>query len=112
MGGKDLFLYHGYALLYLDGRWVKAAPAFNIELCEKFGVLPTDFDGRSYALLQPTDAQGRRHMEYVADHGLFADFPFERVIGDFKVFYPESLFQQSGDDDRFEDEPLSAKALK
>lgn len=108
MGGKELFLHHGYALLYLDGRWVKAAPAFNIELCEKFGVLPTNFDGRSDALLQPMDAQGKRHMEYLVDHGVFADFPFERIIGDFKAYYPESLFYRSDDAVRFEDEqPLA-----
>lgn len=112
MGGNDLFLHHGYALLYVGGRWVKAAPAFNIELCEKFGVLPTEFDGRSDALLQPIDAQGKRHMEYVVDHGVFADFPFERVIRDFKAFYPESLFQQSEDAVRFEDERPLAKPLK
>jgi transglutaminase-like putative cysteine protease len=112
MGGKELFLHHGYALLYLAGRWVKAAPAFNIELCDKFGVLPTDFDGRSDALLQPIDAQGKRHMEYVVDHGAFTDFPFERVIEDFKAYYPESLFFRSDDAVRFEDERPLVKPSK
>ena len=41
MGGRELFLHHGYAVLYIDGSWLKAATAFNIELCEKFDVLPT-----------------------------------------------------------------------
>jgi len=104
MGGSTLFLHHGYALLYLDGRWVKASPAFNIELCEKFDVLPTDFDGRSDALLQPLDAQGRKHMEYVVDHGFWSDFPYEQVVNDFKAAYPESLFQQTTERTRFEDE--------
>lgn len=104
MGGKELFLHHGYALLYVDNRWVKAASAFNIELCDKFGVLPTEFDGRTDALLQPIDAQGKRHIEYVKDHGVFADFPFERVIRDLKAYYPETLFQPSDDSVRFEDE--------
>lgn len=114
MGGKELFLHHGYALLYVDDRWVKAASAFNIELCEKFGVLPTEFDGRSDALLQPIDAQGKRHIEYVKDHGVFADFPFERVVRDLQAYYPECLFQfQSSDDPgRFEDEPPLEKPLR
>ena len=51
MGGTDLFVYHGYSELLLDGRWVKATPAFNRELCARFGVEPIDFDGRSDALL-------------------------------------------------------------
>jgi len=104
MGGKELFLHHGYALLYIESRWVKAASAFNIELCDKFGVLPTEFDGRSDALLQPIDAQGKRHIEYVTDHGIFTDFPFERVIRDLKAYYPECLFQSSSGTVRFEDE--------
>ena len=29
--GTDLFVYHGYAELFLDGKWVKATPAFNVE---------------------------------------------------------------------------------
>lgn len=108
MGGIELFIHHGYAVLHLEGRWVKAAPAFNIELCRKFGVLPTDFDGKSDALLQPIDARGRKHMEYVANHGFFPDFPYERVVKDFRALYPESLFEQSGDGTRFEDErPLT-----
>src|SRR6185436_12618875 len=36
--GTDTFVYHGYTDLYLDGRWVKATPAFDRGLCEKFGV--------------------------------------------------------------------------
>ena len=111
MGGTDLFIHHGYALLHLNGRWVKAAPAFNIELCDKFGVLPTEFDGKSDALLQPIDSQGRRHMEYVTDHGVWSDFPYERVVRDFQAFYPETLFHQGGEAVRFEDErPLTKPA--
>ena len=34
----DVFYWHGYTAILLDGRWVKATPAFNIELCEKFRI--------------------------------------------------------------------------
>lgn len=92
MGSCDLFIHHGYAVMYLEGKWVKAAPAFNIELCNRFNVLPTEWDGRSHALFQPYDAAGRRHMEYVADHGVWSDFPFERVDHDFRSYYPAAVF--------------------
>lgn len=95
MGGKELFIHHGYAVMHLDGHWVKAAPAFNIELCQKFDVLPTDFDGEANALFQQYDARGRRHMEYVADHGIWSDFPFDRVAGDFRDYYPTSFFESA-----------------
>ena len=92
MGGKDLFLHHGFAVLHIDGKWVKAAPAFNIELCEKFDVVPTEFDGENPALFQEFDAKGRRHMEYVTDHGIWSDFPLDRMAEDFRDYYPASIY--------------------
>jgi len=94
MGGKELFLHHGYALLYIEDKWVKAAPAFNIELCEKFGVIPTEFDGESDALFQQFDARNQLHIEYVRHHGVWSDFPFERVAKDFKEYYPLSVYDE------------------
>lgn len=103
LGGKTYFMHHGYAVLFLEGAWVKAAPAFNIELCDRFGVRPTEFDGRSNAVLQEFDARDRRHMEYVKDHGIWSDFPYERVAADFRAFYPPSAFVQDEPGERFED---------
>lgn len=102
MGGQTLFIHHGYAVLYLEGRWIKAAPAFNIELCERFHVRPTEFDGRSDAVFQEYDALDRRHMQYVKDSGVWSDFPFEKVIADFRALYPPTLFDDS-ESERFED---------
>ena len=103
MGGTTYFMHHGYAVLYLEGQWVKAAPAFNIELCTRFGVLPTEFDGRSDAIFQPYDAHDRRHMEYVKDHGIWSDFPYDRVEADFRAFYPASAFAEYDPGEKFED---------
>ncbi len=104
MGGQTLFIHHGYAVLYLEGSWVKAAPAFNIELCRRFHVLPTEFDGQRDAIFQEYDALDRRHMEYVKDSGIWSDFPFERVMADFRAMYPPSLFTGGVEPgERFED---------
>lgn len=86
--GTDMFLWHGYLEMHLEGRWVKATPAFNQSLCERFGVIPLEFDGRSDSLLHPFDAGGRRHMEYVTDHGTFDDLPLERITADYARAYP------------------------
>jgi transglutaminase-like putative cysteine protease len=102
MGGMTYFMHHGYAVLYLEGRWVKAAPAFNIELCDRFGVRPTEFDGRSNALFQEFDASDRRHMQYVKEHGIWSDFPYEKVVADFRAFYPPSAFAGAEDGEQFE----------
>jgi len=92
MGGRTLFMHHGYAVLHIEGRWVKAAPAFNLAMCTRFGVQPTEFDGRSDATLQEFDACARRHMEYVRDHGVWSDLPHLRIAQDFAGYYPPSFY--------------------
>lgn len=84
----DVFHWHGYADLCIDGAWVKATPAFNIELCERFDLLPLEFDGRADSLYHPFDRHGHRHMEYVAQHGSFDDVPLGRIVADFARLYP------------------------
>jgi len=100
MGGKEVFLHHGYAALYLDGKWVKAAPAFNVELCQRFGVLPTEFDGTSDAILQEYDAERNLRMEYLRDHGFWSDLPFNRIKEDFDGYYPKAFNEGTGQGDQ------------
>lgn len=85
--GSDLFVFHGYCALYVGGGWLKASPAFNSELCERFGVPPLEFDGRSDALLHAYDGQGRRHMEYVNDRGTWTGVPLEAMYEAFRENY-------------------------
>lgn len=54
--GSDLFTWHGFTEVFVDGAWRKATPTFNDTLCAKLGVKPLDFDGHADALLHP--AQG------------------------------------------------------
>jgi len=86
--GTDLFIYHGYAELFLDGKWVKATPAFNLSLCTKFRVKPLEFDGRTDSIFHPFDEDNRRHMEYLRDRGHFADVPAEDIKRVFAETYP------------------------
>ena len=74
----DIFHWHAYTSLFLDGKWVKATPAFDIALCERHGVRPLEFDGREDSIFQPFDQAGRPHMEYVGFVGEFDDMPYER----------------------------------
>lgn len=89
--GTDLFAWHGFTELYLDGQWFKASTAFNIELCERFGVKVLDFDGTSDALMHPFDEAGHRHMEYVRDRGSFEDLPLDQIIATFTEVYVPSM---------------------
>ena len=91
----DTFIFHGYAEIFLGGKWVKATPTFNLSLCEKFGINSLDFDGRNDSLLHPYDREGKKHMEYVRDHGHFADVPYERIVAYFREHYP-AFFEKPG----------------
>jgi transglutaminase-like putative cysteine protease len=86
--GSDLFIYHGYAELQLEDHWVKATPAFNLELCRRFRVKPLEFDGRSDSIFHPFDENDRRHMEYLSDRGRFADVPVADIQKAFRDAYP------------------------
>ena len=89
--GTDVFYYHGYTELHLDGRWVKATPAFNIELCQRFGVRPLEFDGREDSIFHPLDAEGRQHMEYLHDRGTARRRPARRAArGDGAALSPHA----------------------
>lgn len=97
MMGTDVFYYHGYTELRLDGRWVKATPAFNVQLCDRFGVEPLEFDGRNDSVFHPYDAGGRRHMEYVNDRGTRDDIPIEELREAMARFYPRMGVKPGGD---------------
>lgn len=81
--GTDVFYWHSYCDLYLEGRWVKATPAFNRALCDRFGLKPLDFDGRHDSLFHEFDRQGRRHMEYLRFRGTWPDVPYADIVDTF-----------------------------
>ena len=86
--GTDVFVFHGYSELYVHGAWRKATPAFNAELCHRFGVPPLSFDGSADALLHPFAADGSAYMEYIRDRGVYADLPLESILAVFGAAYP------------------------
>jgi transglutaminase-like putative cysteine protease len=90
----DVFFWHGYTDILLDGTWRKATPAFNVELCNRFDLLPLEFDGTADSLYHPFDRHGRRHMEYVNQRGSFDDVPLAEITADFARLYPRWLPDQ------------------
>jgi len=85
--GSDIFTFHGYAELFLKGKWVKATPAFNRELCEKHGVAPLEFNGREDSIFQTFSTDGEKFMEYLEFHGTFLDIPVQQIVHAFKKTY-------------------------
>jgi len=85
----DIFHWHGYTELWLGGAWRKATPAFNVELCDRFGLLPLAFNGIDDSIYHAFDKAGQRHMEYVRQRGSFDDLPLDTIRADFAVLYPD-----------------------
>ena len=98
--GTNIFYFHGFTELYLNGQWVKATPAFNLELCNNFNVKPLDFDGIEDSVFHLFDKSGNKHMEYVNDHGSFADLPWDMILASAQKEYPkyfEGIKRRNGD---------------
>lgn len=85
--GTDLFVYHGFTEFYLEGKWIKATPAFNAELCHRHKVLPLEFNGREDSIFQQYSLEGKRFMEYVAFHGTYYDIPVDTIVGAWEETY-------------------------
>lgn len=97
----DIFHYHGYTSIFLQGQWVKATPAFNLSLCEKFKLKPLEFDGTEDSIYHPFDLTGQRHMEYLGFRGEFADVPLADIRRLFEDLYPGlQRLDKAGDFDR------------
>ncbi len=76
---SDVFPWHGYAELYLDGKWVKATPAFDLQMCQDNGLIPVEFDGRNDAKFPSHNTEGKPHVEYLLDRGPFDDVPLDEI---------------------------------
>ena len=75
----NIFPWHGYAELYLKGKWVKATPTFDLKMCQENNIVPVEFDGQSDAKFHLHDREGKLHIEYLMDRGLFDDVPLNQI---------------------------------
>jgi len=92
---SDVFAMHGYTELYLQGRWVKATPAFNLALCRVFKVAPLAFDGLNDSVFHAFNQDGQPYMEYLRDHGQFADVPQPLFFEHLAACYPHLFAPQA-----------------
>ena len=88
--GSNLFVWHSYTEVFLNGEWIKCTPVFNADLCQKFNVAPLEFDGRDDSLFQPHDVDGNTFMNYVHDHGPYAELPYEAIEAAFIAEMPNA----------------------
>lgn len=101
IGGINILPFHGYAELYIDGKWIHASPAYDIDICRRKRFVPVEFDGINDAKDSPYDLDGNPHMEHLKYHGPYEDFPWDEILN----YYTEwagtlgrewSEFQEAG----------------
>ena len=85
--GSDIFTYHGFTEFYLNGKWLKATPAFNLQLCKKHKVIPLEFNGYEDSIFHPFNTEKKQFMEYIADHGTYADIPVDKIVAAWSNIY-------------------------
>lgn len=100
----DVFVFHGYVAVYINGKWVKATPAFNKELCAFYNVPPLAFDGENDSIFHAFDQNGQQFMEYLHEYGEFNDLPYDLFVTELKRYYGHLLNEQ--------DEPITAGIFK
>ena len=96
--GSDIFVYHGFTEVYLEGKWVKATPTFNAELCRKHQVAPLEFNGREDSIFHPYNMQKKEFMEYLEDHGTYTDIPVSIIIAAWEEAYGKDRVRKWIDD--------------
>jgi transglutaminase-like putative cysteine protease len=70
---------HGYTELYINEKWVKATPSFDLETCRKNRIVPVEFDGTNDAKLHPHTQDGKFHIEYILERGAYEDVPLHEI---------------------------------
>ncbi len=97
--GTNIMTPHGMVDIFLNGKWVKASPAFNRELCEKCNVEPLEFDGARDSVFQEYDRAGGQFMDYLEDYGSFEDVPVDFIKNNIIEHYPQILQLYQGMDE-------------
>ncbi|HPJ33584.1 MAG TPA: transglutaminase-like domain-containing protein [Spirochaetota bacterium] len=87
--GSNIIAPHGYSELWLEGKWVKATPAFNADLCRHFRVKPLNFNGHDDSIMHEFNSDNNKFMEYLSYHGEFQDIPLDIILNIMKETYGE-----------------------
>ena len=82
--GSGTFIFHGFVEFWVHDSWVKANPAFNFEMCDRFGVHPRQFHGYHDTLFHELFFDGQRE----ATPTLFLD----EIISSFEKMYGKGYY--------------------
>ena len=78
--GTNILPFHGFTELYIEGKWVKATPAFDLEMCERNRIVPVEFDRKNDATFHSHNRDGKLHIEYLKYLGRHYDeLPLDKL---------------------------------
>ncbi len=86
--GGDEFL-HWYGQIYLNGRWIKAAPIFNTLLCSLYGLEVLRFNPSADSIRQPYGADTR--MQYRGTELRYPDPEMAEVLDAIAARHPRMV---------------------
>ena len=86
--GSNIFIFHGFVELFLNGKWVEANCAFDKELCMRKNFPWVDFDGVKDGLFASTTDDGEPFVEYIKDRGVYNDAPHQEIMETWAKEYP------------------------
>jgi hypothetical protein len=90
---SNLIICHGFTELYLNDKWIKVTPVFDLDMCQKYRIIPVDFDGVSDARFHPINQDGKPHIEYVRERGSYEDIPLDEILNIRKQSYEPGVYE-------------------
>jgi len=94
LAGTNDIVFHGYSELYVEGKWVKVTPSFDLKMCQENRIIPSEFNGRSDAMLHSHNLEGKLHIEYTKDRGNYEELPFEEIRDTWFQVYGSDCFER------------------
>ena len=80
-------VFHGYAEVFLEDKWVKCTPAFDRRICAINKLEPLNWNGTDDSLFQAFSGD-QQFMEYLHFYGEFGEIPFDLMHSEMKKHYP------------------------
>ncbi len=92
IGGINKFPFHGFAELFINGKWVHVSPAYDRATCQRKGFVPVEFDGEHDAKDSPFTKEGKLHIEHIEYHGPYDDLPWDEMKDYYRKWLTEMGF--------------------
>ncbi len=85
--GTNYFPFHGFVVLKIENKWLKATPTFDRETCLRTGYPVVEFDGENDCTLPLYTESGEKFVEYKKFYGVSLDMPLKKILSQWEKVY-------------------------